>query len=520
MGKTKDVGADRKVIPETEEPQEYQFKDGLEVVTTGDLFAAMLNSMPQEYQSEEELGSVTGRREKGKGERLKGYLSEEELGSVTTGDLLASMLNYIPQGYEFEEEAVTTPPQPPLDKHERTWLVPLLVGTGLGLGLAGLGVFLLPRRPQATPPAVIQPKQAIVPSLSVTVAPVTSTAIARTLNATGTVNARDLIPVLPQATGLQIQQILVDEGDSVKQGQTVAVLDSSVLRTQIDQAKAEVESKRAVVRQREAALAQSRATLVEARSNLERYRQLADQGAVSRQEYETRATTATTSIEAVSVALANISSAQADVRSSIANVQQLQTQLSQTLVRAPASGIIAEKSAQVGDVANGTQKIFSIIQNGALELQAQVPATQLPQVEINVPAIVTYDSDPRVRLQGTVREIAPLVDPQSREATVRISLPPTSLLRPGMFARAAITTATVPGITIPAKAVLPQTDGSATVFVLGANSTVQARKVQVGEIVSNGNVEIQNGLEVGDRVVVAGAGYLKDGDKVQVVEDS
>lgn len=424
------------------------------------------------------------------------------------------------QEFEFEEileNGVIL--QPPQHRQKRGWLVPLLIGTGLGIGLAGIVVSLLPR-PEAKPAAVTQTERSPSSSISVTVTPVTSARVARTLNVTGTVNARDLLPVLPQATGLQIQQILVDEGDIVKQGQTLAVLDNSVLKTQIDQAKADVESKRAVIRQREAALAQARATLAEARSNLERYRQLAEQGAVSRQELETRSTTATTASEAVSVAQANISSAQADVRSSIASVQQLQTQLAQTLVRAPASGIIAEQSAQVGDVANGTQKIFSIIQNGALELQAQVPATQLPQVKINAPATVTYDPDPRVRLQGTVREIAPLVDPQSREATVRINLPSTALLRPGMFARAAIITATVPGLTVPAKAVLPQTDGSATVFVLGADNTVQARKVEVGEVVSNGKVEIQNGLKVGDRVVVAGAGYLKDGDKVQVVEGS
>lgn len=515
MDKPRNINSDRKFNPETEEPQNYQIDSKeLEMVTTGDLFAAMLNSMPQEYRAEGGLDNATTRKGK-----LKGS-SEEVQESVTTGDLLASMLNYIPQGYQFDEEGIDAPPKSPPNDRQRGWLTPLLIGTGIGIGLAGLGFFVLAPRPQASPQVVTQPQKITAPSLSVTVAPVTLTRITRTLDTTGTVSARDLIPVLPQATGLQIQQILVDEGDTVKQGQTLAVLDNSVLRSQIEQAKADVESKRAVIRQRQAALAQSRATLAEARTNLERYRQLAQQGAVSRQEFETRATTATTASEAVSVALANISSAEADVRSSIASVQQLQTQLSQTLVRAPASGVIAEQSAQVGDVANGTQKIFSIIQNGALELQAQVPAVQLPQVKVNAPAIVTYDADPRVRLQGTVREIAPLVDAQSREATVRINLPSTSLLRPGMFARAAIATATVPGTTVPAKAVLPQTDGSATVFVLAPDNTVQARKVEVGEVVSNGNVEIQKGLKVGDRVVVAGAGYLKDGDKVQVVEDS
>ena len=418
---------------------------------------------------------------------------------------------------EFEQEVeIDLIPTPKPPQRSRGWLVPLLVGTGLGIGLTGLGMTIMNR--PTTKPAVAPQSVNLAPSMSVTIASAELTPVARTLSVTGTVNARDLIPVLPQATSLQIKQILVDEGDSVKSGQTLAVLDSSVLQTQIAQAKAEVESNRAVVRQRQASLAQSRATLAEANSNYQRYKGLADAGAISRQELETRSTTATTAREAISVAQANIASAEADVRISIARVQQQQTQLNQTIVRAPASGVIAEQTAQVGDVANSTQKIFSIIQNGSLELQAKVPATNLNQVKINSPVVVTSDADSRLRLQGNVREIAPLVDPQSREATVRIDLPATALLRPGMFASGAITIANVPGIAIPAKAVLPQSDGSAIAFVLTDGDIVRSQKITVGEVIGKNNVEIVNGLKIGDRVVVAGAGYLKDGDKVQVVQ--
>lgn len=418
---------------------------------------------------------------------------------------------------EFEQEVeIDLIPTPKPPQRSRGWLVPLLVGTGLGIGLTGLGMTIMNR--PTTKPAVTPQSVNLAPSMSVTIASAELTPVARTLSVTGTVNARDLIPVLPQATGLQIKQILVDEGDSVKSGQTLAILDSSVLQTQIAQAKAEVESNRAVVRQRQASLAQSRATLAEANSNYERYRGLAEAGAISRQELETRSTTATTAREAISVAQANIASAEADVRISIARLQQQQTQLNQTIVRAPVSGIIAEQTAQVGDVANNTQKIFSIIQNGALELQAKVPATNLAQVKINSAVVVTSDADSRLRLQGNVREIAPLVDPQSREATVRIDLPATALLRPGMFASGAITIANVPGIAIPAKAVLPQSDGSAIAFVLTDGDIVRSQKITVGEVIGKSNVEIVNGLKIGDRVVVAGAGYLKDGDKVQVVQ--
>ena len=241
----------------------------------------------------------------------------------------------------------------------QAWLPAMLVGTGIGIAITLTGIRLTPR-PTPTP---TQPSQTQAPSMSVTVAPVENTRIARKLSVTGTVAARELIAVLPQITGLQIEQILVDEGDFVKAGQVMAVLDNSVLQTQINQAKAEIESNQAVVRQRQAALAQNQASLAEAERTLERNRQLANAGAISRQEFDARATEAATAREDVQVASADINSAQANVRSSTARLQQLQTQLGQTTVRAPAAGIVAEKNIEIGNVA-GNQQLFSIIQGG------------------------------------------------------------------------------------------------------------------------------------------------------------
>jgi multidrug resistance efflux pump len=120
------------------------------------------------------------------------------------------------------------------------------------------------------------------------------------------------------------------------------------------------------VRQRQAALAQARGSLAEAERTLARNQQLANAGAISRQELDIRATTAATAREDVRVAQANLNSAQANVRSSIARVQQLQTQLEQTLVRAPAGGIVAERNVEIGNVTAGTQQLFSIIRGGLL----------------------------------------------------------------------------------------------------------------------------------------------------------
>ncbi len=479
----------------------------------------------------------------------------------------------------------------PRERQRRSWLLPLGLGTGLGIAIAFGGMRFLANSPTGQQNPVANKAAAnVAPSMTVTVAPVETTRVARTLNTTGTVAARDLIPVLPQTNGLQIQKVLVKEGDLVKKDQVLAVLDDSVLQDQIRQAKADVESKQAdvgsrqadlaskqaavatseatvasnqaVVQQRQADLAQARARLDEATKNLQSYQQLANAGAISKQELLTRTTAVATATEAVNlaqanikgaqenvksaeaavksaranvnIAQANINSAEAAVKSGNAKVQQVNTQQRQTVVRAPVSGVIAEKLVRVGDVTgvppqaaqngiqNGAnnsppQRLFSIISDGSLELQALVPEVQLPQVKLGAPVQITSNSDNRVRLQGRVREIQPVINQQRREATVRIDLPSTTLLKSGMFARAAITTATAIGVAAPQKAVLPQPDGSAIVFTLSGEDTVRAQKVEIGEILIGGRVEISRGLKAGDRVVVDGAGYIKDGDKVRVV---
>jgi RND family efflux transporter MFP subunit len=231
-----------------------------------------------------------------------------------------------------------------------------------------------------------------------------------------------------------------------------------------------------------------------------------------------------TAAATVSSARANVGNNAASVRSNDAEIQQLETQLSQTIVRAPDSGIVAERIGRVGDVSSGSQKLFSIIRGNKLELQLKVPETQISQVQPGTAVQITSDSDKRIKLSGTVREISPLVDPQNRQATVKIDLPPSDFLRSGMFLRASISTATEQGLKVPAKAILPQSDGSSIVYKLVGEDKVQAQNVVVGEItggavgdLTKAQVEIKKGLKAGDRVVIAGAGYLKDGDRVKVV---
>lgn len=484
-------------------------------------------------------------------------MGDEILTKVETAELLEPQESTATSGMEDSQ-------LPEVPSKRWMWLMPLVLGLGVGGAIAfGATQLKSPSNVKSTNASTVAPTTA--PSQTVTVGTVDNVSIPRSLNAKGTISARNLISIVPQRGG-QIKQILVKEGQTVKIGQPLAYVDDAELQIQINQAKAQVQSAQGVVQQRQAVLAeakakeagaraseqealanlaQTKAKQLQAQQKLKRYGQLAAQGAISQdtfQGYQTDSSAQTESVRAAQAkissaqegvksakssivsAQASIGSAQADVRNSIAKVEQLRTQVGQTIVRAPAAGVITrpqvegkiQEIAQIGDFSSSAKPLFSIISNDQLELQAEVPASQLPQIERGSPAQITTEADSRVRIAGTVRNVEQLVNAGSRQAIVKIDFPPTDLLRPGMFAKAAIVTSTAMGTTVPAKAVQFQPDKSALVFVLTGEDQVRAQKVEVGEPLGNDRVEIKTGLQAGDRIVVAGAGYIKDGERVRI----
>lgn len=364
--------------------------------------------------------------------------------------------------------------------------------------------------------------EAATSATSVTAQQLQPATIQQSLKATGTVQAFDLLQVSPQVSGLQIRDVRVRSGDQVTAGQVLAVLDDSVLRTQLAQAQANYAQAEAQVLQEQAEQAQAEANAAEAQDNLERNQTLYDQGGISLQELNSRRTQAITAREAVGVAQAAVQSAQATVNSRAAEINRLDTQLSQTAVTAPANGQIAERQATVGDTSSTGTPLFSMIQDGVLELVVDLPQRQLSAVQVGTPVTVTSSSDDRIQLSGAVRSIEPQVDPQTRQAAVNVSLSANGELRTGMFLQAEFMTGQRTGTVLPATAVLPQADDSFKVFVINEEDRAELVLVTVGaRLPATANqperVEILSGLSEGDSVIVEGASYLQPGDPVTVV---
>ena len=494
---------------------------------------------------------------------------------------------------ELEEQDLELFPTPETEKTRRNWLSGgrgVLIGMSVGVLLAVGGMRLFSSQPTTAPAKKAPSPTASAPAQSVTVATVEKTSVNRTLQVPGSVAAYEMIPVSPQATGLQIKEILVDKGDVVKVEQLMARLDDSVLQAQLTQAKASeaqaearlaelragtrteeiaqaqarLDRARASLRERQASIprqieqAEAQVASAQARLNLaeNRYKSnesLVNQGAVTRDRFnealsDYRSAQASLSEAQQRLAQARntnnpeidqlaaaareaeqelkqlqtgsrkevISQAEAQLAQAKAQVQATTVQLQNTRVLAPATGKVAEREARVGDVSSPSTKLFTIIQNGRLELLLKVPETQLKQIRLGQSVKITSDTNSKLNLQGKVREIEPLVNEESRQATVKVDLPADSSLRPGMFLRAAITTSATQGLTVPSKAVLPQTDGSSIVYRVQGDGTVKAQPVQLGDIMSGERIEIKSGLSASDRVVVKGAPFLKDGDKVEV----
>lgn len=312
---------------------------------------------------------------------------------------------------------------------------------------------------------------------------VTLETVPRTVTASGTVTAWEEVPVGAETGGLTATAVYVDEGSYVRQGQPLVQMNDDLLRAQLRQQQAAVQTAEANAARDEAALG--------------RAQELRDRGFLSQAGLDT--------------ALANQRASQANLAAAQAALSETRARLAQATIRAPVSGLVTRRSVTRGQIITAGTELFRIVRDGRLELDAQVPESELALVRAGQPAEIEADREGAG--SGVVRIVTPEVDPQSRLGVARIALTGTSL-KPGMFARARINVGAQPALTIPSAAVVFR-EGQAGVFALNADSTVRFTPIRTGPR-SGATVAVLGGLEAGQRIVTQGAGFLGDGDRVTV----
>lgn len=283
----------------------------------------------------------------------------------------------------------------------------------------------------------------------------------------GTVRAK-LHAVIEAKVSGKIEQMLVVPGQEVTNGELLAAIDAREIQAQYDQTLA--------IRQ-------------QTESDLKRATDLAQQKVLSQSEFD------------------NVR-ARFDVAAAAAAAAK--TLLGYTKITAPFAGVITRKDADVGDLAVPGKPLLEMEDPQHLRLEADVPEALVGKVKLG-DALPVRISALNTNLVGTVSEIAPSADPNSRTFLVKLDLPPMPGLRAGQFGRVAVPTGEVSALRVPASAVIQR--GDMQLLFVVADHHAQLRIVKTGARVG-GEVEIVSGLNSGEPVVVSNADQLLDGQPV------
>jgi HlyD family secretion protein len=294
------------------------------------------------------------------------------------------------------------------------------------------------------------------------------------------------IQVSAPATGVRILQLLVDEGEYVREGQPMARLDTNLAQAQ--------------TRAAQASVAEAESAAVRARGEYERAESIRDSGALSAEAIDARR----------SAALA----ADARLAAARAQLQEVNARLGGGYVRAPAAGLVIDRTAEVGrDVAG--QILFRIAAGNDLEVAAQVAEGEA--LALTAGQMATFSLVDGTTVEGRLRRLPASIDSRTRTGEALFQLPRETRVRAGMYLRGEAQLAERTVLAVPQSSILYD-NGEAYVYVLDQENNVHRTNIALGA--RDGDwVEIVSGLELNQRIVGAGAAFLQDGDEVRPLAD-
>ncbi|GJH05740.1 efflux RND transporter periplasmic adaptor subunit [Paraburkholderia terrae] len=297
-------------------------------------------------------------------------------------------------------------------------------------------------------------------------------------------------PIFARATGYLLHWY-ADIGARVQEGQLLAELDTPEIDQELAQA----------VAQRD----QIQSSLGLAKSSYERWQQLRQRDAVSQQELDERQST-------YSQDVANLAAAEA-------NVKRLRQLESFKRIVAPFAGVVTQRNVDVGDLidaGSGTSRaLFALAQSDPLRVFVQLPQAYAQNIKVGEDVVVTQAELPGQQFNGRITHISGAIDVPTRSLQVEVTLPnPDGKLRPGAYVQVALPSGARAQLTVPGNALLFRAEGP-RVAVVDNDGVVHLRKVTIAQDLGQ-TLEIENGIEPNDRVIINPSDSIEDGDHVVV----
>ena len=370
------------------------------------------------------------------------------------------------------------------------------------------------------------------------------------LTATGYIVAHHKIEANSKVTG-RVAWIGVEKGDNVKEGQVLVRLEDQEFRAQYEQAEGAAESARAQllqlqngsrpeeIQQTEHNLSEARATAANDKINLDRARNLAARGVLSQQalddalaKYEASRQRADSLEQSYRLAkigprAEEIARAKGALMQAEGQAAYAKSQLDATVIRAPITGTILERSVEKGELLTGqfasaARPVFSLANLKDLQVELDIAQDDFARLGPKQKGIVTVDAFPDRKYDGVIAEISPEANRQKATVQVKVQvLNPDQYLRPEMNATVKfiadapdkkVTASGPPAVFVPTNAVRDRA-GNKIVFIAFKGRALQ-RSVHVTAQRSGG--VLVEGLNGGEDVVTSGPADLKDGDKIKI----
>lgn len=362
---------------------------------------------------------------------------------------------------------------------------------------------------------------------AVEVMEVTSGPMSAEYSLTGKVVAVSEVQVFPLLAG-QVQTLSVEEGDTVRRGQTLFTVDTSTVTSTMGALQQSYSATKAAtdraIESAELGVEQAQLGVDQAQQALDNAEALLEVGAAAEQDVTQARQGVQQAEAALAQAQAGVAQAQAQQSASLAQIQasmdQITTQAELGTVTAPCAGTVTAVNLVRGGMASSAQPAVVIAENGAVEVAASVAEDVYMDIKEgdNAGVVISALSDDMVN--GTISEVPAAANAQTSLYDVSVSLPAD--VKPPIGAFATVTFYTdrrSDTISVPTEAILTGADDEQYVFVVDTyaeGDTAVRVTVETG-LVSNTDTEILSGLSEGDRVVVKGQSYLSDGAAVRIV---
>jgi len=307
----------------------------------------------------------------------------------------------------------------------------------------------------------------------------------------GPIISGDLRPereaVLRAQLGGSMLEVRVNEGQSVRQG---AVLGRIETRTLED-----------TRRSAQSAVRSAEQQMMVAEREMTRTQQLVTAGALAARE--------------VDLARNNVSSAEALLADARSRLVSSERELEDAIVRAPISGVVAQRSVNTGDIVTVGSELFTVVDPSSMRLEASVPSESLPELRIGAPvsfAVRGYEQ----RFEGKIERIAPQTDAATRQLPIYVSIPNSAgRLVGGLFAEGRVLTASASGVVVPANAV--NVSGDQPWVARVTNNKVERVNVTLGlRDPRTERIQVVSGLSEGDTLLRGAAQGIAPGTLVQV----